>query len=178
MRGKYEKSSYNTDIPAALPRQLTVSQRVTARHPVTRQLHDGDILTIAPDCYRYASRSGVGEADKLATNIAVYLAAGFWGKGGAHGWISCMQRKLWSEMVQGITIGMCCRVQFDRRELGVELVKDVDVMPIDPTDNLPSIFAPMMVRVSGATSSLLLVAWQTCQEGFPNPCCTVYICTS
>ncbi len=44
-------------------------------------------------------------------------------------------------------IGMCCRVQFDRRELGVELVKDVDVMPIDPTDNLPSIFAPMMVGI-------------------------------
>ena len=41
----------------------------------------------------------------------------------------------------------CCRVQFDRRELGVELVKDVDVMPIDPTENLPSIFAPMMVSV-------------------------------
>ena len=54
MREKYEKSSFNTDIPAALPRQLTVSQRVTARHPVTRQLHDGDILTIAPDCYRRA----------------------------------------------------------------------------------------------------------------------------
>ncbi|CAL5228881.1 g12095 [Coccomyxa viridis] len=87
VREKYEKSSYNTDIPAALPRQLTVSQRVTARHPVTRQLHDGDVLTIAPDCYR---------------------------------------------------------VQFDRRELGVELVKDVDVMPIDPTENLPSIFTPMM----------------------------------
>ncbi len=56
MREKYEKSSFNTDIPAALPRQLTVSQRVTARHPVTRQLHDGDVLTIAPDCYRQASR--------------------------------------------------------------------------------------------------------------------------
>lgn len=54
VREKYEKSSYNTDIPAALPRQLTVSQRVTARHPVTRQLHDGDVLTIAPDCYRHA----------------------------------------------------------------------------------------------------------------------------
>jgi hypothetical protein len=32
----------------------------------------------------------------------------------------------------------CTRVQFDRRELGVELVKDVDVMPIDPTESLPS----------------------------------------
>jgi len=53
-----------------------VSQRVTARHPVTRQLHDGDVLTVAPSCYR---------------------------------------------------------IQFDRRELAVELVKDVDVMPLDPT---------------------------------------------
>ena len=39
------------------------------------------------------------------------------------------------------------RVQFDRRELGVELVKDVDVMPIDPTENLAPMFAPMMVRI-------------------------------
>ena len=59
MREKYEKSSYNTDVPAALPRQLTVSQRVTARHPVTRQLHDGDVLTIAPDCYRSAPTYGL-----------------------------------------------------------------------------------------------------------------------
>lgn len=29
-------------------------------------------------------------------------------------------------------------MQFDRRELGVELVKDVDVMPIDPHESLPS----------------------------------------
>ena len=28
-------------------------------------------------------------------------------------------------------------MQFDRRELGVELVKDVDVMPIDPLEALP-----------------------------------------
>lgn len=30
-----------------------------------------------------------------------------------------------------------CRVQFDRRELGVELVADVDVMPVDAGDCLP-----------------------------------------
>ena len=30
-----------------------------------------------------------------------------------------------------------CRVQFDRRELGVELIRDVDVMPSNPTHNLP-----------------------------------------
>ena len=60
---------------------MQVGQRVTARHPVTRQLHDGDILTTGHSLYR---------------------------------------------------------VQFDRRELGVELIKDVDVMPIDPTENLPA----------------------------------------
>jgi hypothetical protein len=31
----------------------------------------------------------------------------------------------------------CCRVQFDRQELGVELVRDTDVMPVDPYENLP-----------------------------------------
>ena len=33
-----------------------------------------------------------------------------------------------------------CRVQFDRREMGVEKVRDVDVMPINPTENLPASF--------------------------------------
>ena len=32
---------------------------------------------------------------------------------------------------------MKSRVQFERRELGVELVKDTDVMPVDPTACLP-----------------------------------------
>ncbi|EIE20316.1 hypothetical protein COCSUDRAFT_67577 [Coccomyxa subellipsoidea C-169] len=92
VRRKYQEVGYNTEVPAEFPRQLAVSQRVTARHPVTRQLHDGDILTIAPDCYR---------------------------------------------------------VQFDRRELGVELVKDVDVMPIDPHESLPS-------SIQLTTASMLL----------------------
>ena len=35
-----------------------------------------------------------------------------------------------------------CRVQFDRRELGVELIRDVDVMPCDPTENLPLSMMP------------------------------------
>lgn len=48
-------------------------------------------------------------------------------------------------------------MQFDRRELGVELVKDVDVMPIDPTENLPSIFTPMMVRAVPFYSTLVTV---------------------
>jgi hypothetical protein len=57
VRRKYEEVGYNGELPADLPRQLTVSQRVTARHPVTRQLHDGDILTVAANCYRCAAAS-------------------------------------------------------------------------------------------------------------------------
>ena len=34
------------------------------------------------------------------------------------------------------------RVQFDRRELGVELIRDVDVMPCNPTHNLPVSMLP------------------------------------
>ena len=32
---------------------VQVGQRVTARHPVTRQLHDGDILTTGGAYYRH-----------------------------------------------------------------------------------------------------------------------------
>ena len=32
---------------------------------------------------------------------------------------------------------LCCRVQFDRQEMGVELVRDTDVMPAEPAENLP-----------------------------------------
>ncbi|KAK9790510.1 hypothetical protein WJX73_001100 [Symbiochloris irregularis] len=81
MRAKYEEVGCGNEVPPDVPRPLQVGQRVTARHPVTRQLHDGDILTTGHSLYR---------------------------------------------------------VQFDRRELGVELIKDVDVMPIDPTENLPA----------------------------------------
>lgn len=35
-----------------LPRPLGVGQRVVARHPVSRQLHDGSVLTVASNCYR------------------------------------------------------------------------------------------------------------------------------
>ena len=34
-----------------LPRPLGVGQRVVARHPATRQLHDGSVLTAAHNCY-------------------------------------------------------------------------------------------------------------------------------
>lgn len=88
VRAKYEEVGYGNETPAEMPKPLHVGQRVTARHPITRHLHDGDVLTVAPNCYR---------------------------------------------------------VQFDRRELGVELVKDVDVMPIDLLDCLP----PALLSASG-----------------------------
>lgn len=78
------RHAYTTTTPdpskALLPRALAVGQRVIARHPATRQLHDGSVLTAAPNNYR---------------------------------------------------------VQFDRRELGVERVKDTEVMPSEPWENLP-----------------------------------------
>ena len=45
---------YGNETPAEMPKPLHVGQRVTARHPVTRHLHDGDVLTVAPNCYRCA----------------------------------------------------------------------------------------------------------------------------
>jgi hypothetical protein len=69
-------------IPAeTLPKRLNVGQKVVALHPNTGQLHDGTILTAAPQWYR---------------------------------------------------------IQFDRRELGVEPVRDTDLMPADPWLNLSS----------------------------------------
>jgi hypothetical protein len=57
-----------------------------------------------------------------------------------------------------------CRVQFDRRELGVELVKDVDVMPIDPLDSLP----PSLLSASGH----LLLNGRRATNGVPQvPSC-------
>ncbi|CAH9059613.1 unnamed protein product [Cuscuta europaea] len=34
-----------------------------------------------------------------------------------------------------------CRVQFDRPELGVEIVKDIDCMPLNPNDNMPALLS-------------------------------------
>jgi hypothetical protein len=48
------KVGYGNETPAEMPKPLHVGQRVTARHPVTRHLHDGDVLTVAPNCYRCA----------------------------------------------------------------------------------------------------------------------------
>ncbi|GBF91975.1 hypothetical protein Rsub_04699 [Raphidocelis subcapitata] len=45
----------STPLPPSLPRPLRVSQAVVARHPVTRRLADGIILTAAPNRYRVQS---------------------------------------------------------------------------------------------------------------------------
>lgn len=55
---------------------------------------------------------------------------------------------------------MCRRVQFDRRELAVELVKDVDVMPIDPLESLP----PALLAASGR----LLLNGRRAVNGIPQ----------
>ncbi len=44
---------YGNETPAEMPKPLYVGQRVMARHPITRHLHDGDVLTVAPNCYRW-----------------------------------------------------------------------------------------------------------------------------
>jgi len=43
------RTTASATLPMGMPKPLFVSQRVTARHPKTRQLHDGQILSIAPD---------------------------------------------------------------------------------------------------------------------------------
>lgn len=46
------------DCPPDVPRPLRVGQQVTARHPLTRQLHDGTILTTKGSKYRYVKCAG------------------------------------------------------------------------------------------------------------------------
>lgn len=43
---------------------------------------------------------------------------------------------------------MVIRVQFERRELGVELVKDTDVMPVEPVICLPQEILAASPKVS------------------------------
>ena len=43
---------YGNETPPDLPRPLTVGQRVTGRHSLTRQIHDGTVLTVAANAYR------------------------------------------------------------------------------------------------------------------------------
>ncbi|KAF8062087.1 UBE2T [Scenedesmus sp. PABB004] len=84
VRAAYEVSGVGNEVPPDMPRPLRVGQGVVARHPATRSLHDGIILTIKPRQYR---------------------------------------------------------VQFNRTELLSEVVRDVDVMPLDPSESLPAAVA-------------------------------------
>jgi len=52
VRAKYAELGRGVDLPVAYPRQLQVGQKAVARHPVTRQLHDGDVLTVTSNSYR------------------------------------------------------------------------------------------------------------------------------
>uniref|UniRef100_A0ACD5Y645 Uncharacterized protein n=1 Tax=Avena sativa TaxID=4498 RepID=A0ACD5Y645_AVESA len=67
-------------LPADLARTFSVGQHVIVRHPSTRELCDGKVVTMERDCYK---------------------------------------------------------VQFDRTDLGVSIVKDTDCMPVNWLDNLP-----------------------------------------
>jgi hypothetical protein len=52
VRGAYEAVGVGNEVPTDLPRPLRVGQQVVARHPATRGLHDGIILTIKANKYR------------------------------------------------------------------------------------------------------------------------------
>jgi hypothetical protein len=52
VRAAYEAAGLGMEVPAELPRPLKVAQAVVARHPGTRSLHDGIILTIKSSKYR------------------------------------------------------------------------------------------------------------------------------
>ena len=70
-----------TDVP--LPASLRVGERVTARHPVTREVHDGSILTTAPDRYRVQfDRPELGVELVMDTDVAVAAAHAHFAAGG------------------------------------------------------------------------------------------------
>lgn len=79
-------------LPTDLPRPLTVGQRVIARHPKTKEVYNGSILTV--------------DRNK-------------------------------------------CRVQFDRPEMGVELVADIDCMPVNSFENLSDSLIRKSILVDG-----------------------------
>ncbi len=55
VRRRYEELGPGSqEVPSDLPRPLRVGQEVTARHPRSRQLHDGVILTVQGSKYRCA----------------------------------------------------------------------------------------------------------------------------
>eukprot|EP01018_Ginkgo_biloba_P039343 Gb_37435 [translate_table: standard] len=84
-------------LPTDLARPLSVGQRVIACHPKTREIHDGNILTV--------DRSR-------------------------------------------------CRVQFDRPELGVEFVMDIDCMPLNPLENMPEALRRKSIIFDGLVRTL------------------------
>ena len=51
VRETYKELGAGAELPPDIPKQLQVGHRVTARHPVTRQLHDGDVLTVSHNSY-------------------------------------------------------------------------------------------------------------------------------
>jgi hypothetical protein len=52
VRAKYEEVGLGGEVPPEIPRPLYVGEEVCARHPATRQLHDGVILTVKGTKYR------------------------------------------------------------------------------------------------------------------------------
>ena len=95
--------SLSLSLPPGIPAPLTVGSRVTAIHPVTRSLAEGVVLT--------AGATATGAAARLAQL----------GVGGAFG------AALGASSLGSFGAGARCRVQFDREELGVHPVRDVDV---------------------------------------------------
>eukprot|EP00250_Pteridium_aquilinum_P014030 c21731_g1_i1 orf=621-4265(+) len=84
-------------LPTDLPRPLTVGQRVIARHPKTKEVYNGSILTV--------------DRNK-------------------------------------------CRVQFDRPEMGVELVADIDCMPVNSFENLSDALIRKSILVDGGNRGI------------------------
>ena len=85
-----------------------MGSRVTAIHPITRSLAEGVVLT--------AGATVTGAAARLAQL----------GVGGAFG------AALGASSLGSFGAGSRCRVQFDREELGVHPVRDVDVALVPP----------------------------------------------
>ncbi|GLT61171.1 hypothetical protein SLA2020_338940 [Shorea laevis] len=57
-----------------------------------------------------------------------------------------------------------CRVQFDRPELGVEFVMDIDCMPLNPLDNMPE----ALRRQNIAIDKFSLISKESQMNGDPN----------
>ncbi|KAJ7977966.1 Protein ALWAYS EARLY 3 [Quillaja saponaria] len=56
-----------------------------------------------------------------------------------------------------------CRVQFDRADIGVEFVKDIDCMPLNPLDNMPE-----ALRRPNAASKVCFIPKELQMNGHPN----------